>query len=301
MCSALLLADGHHVDEADNLFEAQSSYAVTVTVNDGTVSVSAAVTINLTDVDEPPLAPAVTATPNTTDSLSVSWRAPSSAGRPAIDSYDLQQREGTTGNWTDGPQNQTGASATITGLTAAPTAYQVQVRATNDDGDGPWSQPGRIRTTPPPPPVGPPSIPRNLLVEPGDRQVTLSWDAPSTDGGSRIVRYEYRLQVGDGPVGTWQTISDRRGEESHVATRRHSVMGLDNGASYTFQLRAVNNGGRASPASEPVSATAGLMPVPAVPPVGLLVLALLLGAARVRRASWSARSPAAGRGPRGRS
>ena len=151
-CSALLLADGHHVDEADNLLEAQSSYAVTV--NDGTVSVSAAVTINLTDVDEPPLAPAVTATPNTTDSLSVSWRAPSNTGRPAIDSYDLQQREGTTGNWTNGPQNVTGTSATISGLTAAPTAYQVQVRATNDEGDGDWSPPGRIRTTPPPPPVG---------------------------------------------------------------------------------------------------------------------------------------------------
>ena len=81
-------------------FEAQPSYAVTVTVDDGRVSVSAAVTISLTDVDEPPLAPAaptVTATPNATDSLSVSSSAPSNTGRPAIDSYDLQYREGTTG------------------------------------------------------------------------------------------------------------------------------------------------------------------------------------------------------------
>ena len=157
MCSALLLADGHHVDEADNLFKAQSSYAVTMTGNDGTVSVSAAVTITVTDVNEPPgrpAAPTVTATPNTTNSLTVSWRAPSNTGRPAIDSYDLQQREVTTGNWTNGPQNVSGTSATISGLTAAPTAYQVQVRATNDEGDGDWSPPGRIRTTPPPPPVG---------------------------------------------------------------------------------------------------------------------------------------------------
>ena len=118
-----------------------------VTVDDGTVSVSAAVTISLTDVDEPPLAPAaptVTATPNATDSLSVSWSAPSNTGRPAIDSYDLQYREGTTGTWTDGPQNVSGTSTTIAGLAADPAAYQVQVRATNDEGDGPWSPTGRI-------------------------------------------------------------------------------------------------------------------------------------------------------------
>ena len=128
-------------------FEAQPSYAVSVTVDDGTVSVSAAVTISLTDVDEPPLAPAaptVTATPNATDSLSVSWSAPSNTGRPAIDSYDLQYREGTTGTWTDGPQNVSGTSTTIAGLAADPAAYQVQVRATNDEGDGPWSPTGRI-------------------------------------------------------------------------------------------------------------------------------------------------------------
>ena len=271
--------------------ETKSSYAVTVKADDlngGTDTVT--VTINLTDVDEPPLAPAaptVTATPNTTDSLSVSWRAPSNTGRPAIDSYDLQYREGTTGNWTNGPQNQTATSATITGLTADPAAYQVQVRATNDEGDGRWSPPGRIRTTPPEPSVRPPSIPRNLRAEPGDRQVTLSWRAPSSDGSSPIVRYEYRLQVGDGAVGKWQIIWDRRGEESHVVTRRHSVVGLDNGTSYTFQLRAVNNRW-ASPATESVSATPEPEPVPALPLLGQLLLALGLagaGAMRLARAT----------------
>ena len=139
--------------------EAQPSYAVIVKADDGTGGTdTVTVTINLTDVDEPPLAPAaptVTATPNTTDSLSVSWSAPSNTGRPAIDDYDLQYREGTSGSWTNGPQNQTGTSTTIAGLTAAPTVYQVQVRATNDEGDGPWSASGRIRTTPPPPPPPP--------------------------------------------------------------------------------------------------------------------------------------------------
>ena len=35
---------------------------------------------------------------------------------------------------------------------------------------------------------GGPGAPQHLRGEPGDRQVTLSWDAPSSDGGSAIVR-----------------------------------------------------------------------------------------------------------------
>ena len=143
--------------------------------NGGTDTVT--VTIDLTnDVNEPPLAPAaprVTATPGTTDSLTVSWSAPSNTGRPDISSYDLQYREGTSGSW-NGPQNESGTSATITGLTAAPTAYQVQVRATNSDGTGPWSPSGRIRTAPPPPVNNPPRAVDDAADTPEDTSVTIS-------------------------------------------------------------------------------------------------------------------------------
>ena len=234
-------------------YEAQPSYTVMVKADDGNGGTdTVTVTIDLTNVDEPPRAPAaptVTATPNTTDSLTVRWRAPSNTGRPAIDSYDLQYREGTSGSWTNGPQNVSGTSATIAGLTADPTAYQVQVLATNADGDSPWSPPGRIRTTPPPPPVGPPSPPRNLTAMAGDQAVQLSWSRPVEDGGARIVRYEYRQQEGDGPYGAWQIIWEDPPPTDHRVTE------LMNGTSYTFQVRAVNNGGGASPPSEPASAT----------------------------------------------
>ena len=242
-------------------YETTPSYTVIVKADDnngGTDTVT--VTIDLTDdVDERPLAPAaprVTATPDTTDSLTVSWSAPSNTGRPAIDDYDLQYREGTTGTWTNGPQGVSGTSATIAGLTAAPTAYQVQVRATNSDGDGPWSPPGRISrgggggggggggTEA----VRPPSPPRDLTAMPGDQAVALSWRRPAENGGARIVRYEYRQQDGDGPVGAWQIIR----EDPPPTT--HRVTGLTNGTSYTFQVRAVNNR-HASPPSEPASAT----------------------------------------------
>ena len=233
-------------------YETTPSYTVIVKADDnngGTDTVT--VTIDLTDVNEPPrapVAPRVTATPDTTDSLTVSWRAPSNTGRPAIDDYDVQYREGTSGSWTNGPQNVSGTSATITGLTADPAAYQVQVRATNADGAGPWSPTGSIRTTPPPP-VGPPSPPRNLTAMAADQAVQLSWSRPVDDGGSRIVPYEYRQQEGDGPVGEWQIIGE------NPPPTNHTVTGLTNAVSYTFHVRAVNNGGWASPPSESASAT----------------------------------------------
>ncbi|MXY79956.1 MAG: hypothetical protein F4Y94_09795, partial [Chloroflexi bacterium] len=125
-------------------FEAKSSYTVTVTASDGIATATATVTINLDNVLEPPRAPGaptVAAVTGSTTSLAVSWTAPENAGRPTIESYDLQYREGVTGSWTAGPRDQTGLTATISGLSAGGW-YQVQVRATNADGDSAWSVSG---------------------------------------------------------------------------------------------------------------------------------------------------------------
>ena len=78
---------------------------------------------------------------DSTTSLSVSWTAPDNTGKPDIESYDLQYRQGSSGSWTDGPQGVTVPEAIITGL-AAGTEYQVRVRATNDEGDSRWSAAG---------------------------------------------------------------------------------------------------------------------------------------------------------------
>ena len=122
-----------------------NAYQVTIQASDGTsTGVLLDVTITVTD-EEPPLAPAaptVSATPGAGDSLDVSWDAPDNAGKPNIDSYDLQYRkEGTTGDWTLGPQNRTRTIATIADL-EEDVSYKVQVRATNEEGDSPWSDAG---------------------------------------------------------------------------------------------------------------------------------------------------------------
>ena len=139
-------------------FEAQATYSVTVKADDGRGgTATVAVTITLTDVAEPPDAPeppVVTATPGSTTSLDVSWSAPANTGRPDIAGYDLRYCAGqpadctTDGDFADGPQDVTGTSAAIPGL-AEGTAYQVQVRAGNDEGDGGWSDSGGGSTAAP--------------------------------------------------------------------------------------------------------------------------------------------------------
>ena len=128
-----------------------NTYTVTVQATDTTVGETATqiVTITITNVHEAPSAPdAPTVTagddPRTLD---VTWIAPTNTG-PAINDYDVQFREGTSGawtNWMDGVTT-TDTETTITGLLAG-TSYQVQVRAENPEGDGPYSPSGTGTTT----------------------------------------------------------------------------------------------------------------------------------------------------------
>ena len=131
-------------------YETQTSYLVTVRVEDGSGgSDTIDVTLDVTDRNEAPLPPTITdvsATSGSTTSLDVSWTAPNNTGRPEITSYDLQYREGTSGNFTNGPQDVAPTSRAIGSLMFG-TMYQVQVRATNAEGDGDWSQSEEGTTT----------------------------------------------------------------------------------------------------------------------------------------------------------
>ena len=93
----------------------------------------------------PPLAPGapgVNGVENSDMSLKVTWGAPNNAGRPPITHYDLRYRETGSGSWQSGPQGETGPNATIAGLTTG-AEYDVQVRASNADGNGEWSPSGQ--------------------------------------------------------------------------------------------------------------------------------------------------------------
>ena len=137
-------------------YEAKTSYSVTVNVSDKNdesgaadtaIDDTIAVTIDVTDVAEPPPAPdGPTVVQNATTpktKLDVSWTAPDVTGMPPITDYDVQYRvQATPANaWTSHAFTGTGLTTTLTGLTGGRT-YEVQVRAVNDEGRGAWSPSG---------------------------------------------------------------------------------------------------------------------------------------------------------------
>ena len=101
-------------------------------------------------------------------------------------------------------------------------------------------------------PVTGPDAPAGLTAMPGDVQVTLSWAAPASDGGSPVSGYDVY-------GGTTRAANRRPGRR--VAGHRHraTVTGLVNGTTYYFTVAAVNGVGE-GPASAEVSATPAAMP-----------------------------------------
>ena len=125
-------------------------HELTVTADEGRYLDTMAVTITVTDVDEPPGAPdAPAVAPTGRTSLEATWAAPNNVG-PPITSYEVRYRA-TGGEWVTGADGGgTATSARITGL-ARGASYEVQVRATNDEGAGPWSDSGTAETPSDPP------------------------------------------------------------------------------------------------------------------------------------------------------
>ena len=85
-----------------------------------------------------------------------------------------------------------------------------------------------------------PSAPQNFAALPGDGRVTLTWDAPESDGGRTIDSYDYRYRKDSETTWTaWTEVPDSGPGEMNRS--RYRVMGLTNGTGYTFEVRAVNS------------------------------------------------------------
>ena len=96
----------------------------------------------------------------------------------------------------------------------------------------------------------------NFTATSGDKQVSLSWNAPSDNGGAEITGYEVTMD-------NWATKVTKTASE-----RSHTFPDLTNGTQYTFKVRAVNSEG----AGEESTQTA----TPAAPEDGQLDQNLIL-------------------------
>ena len=103
-----------------------------------------------------------------------------------------------------------------------------------------------------------PGAPRHLRATAGDGQVTLSWLAPQSDGGTRIIRYDYQVnpKIGGDDIG-WKP-TDWKPADGDAAS--HVVTNLTNGVRYAFAVRAINSINAQSPGSQSTSASVSAMP-----------------------------------------
>jgi hypothetical protein len=127
------------------------------------------------------------------------------------------------------------------------------------------------------PPATVPAAPQSLSATGSDGAVTLTWSAPSTDGGSPITHYEiYRGTSSGGEV--WVA------ETGNVLS--FADAGLTNGTTYYYRISAKNGVGE-GPQSNEASATPQQPPPPASPPSAPTLLSATPANGQVTL-SWSA-------------
>ena len=187
--------------------------------------------------------------------VTLSWAAPPFTGSSDITHYEYQKST-TSGDfsgelWTPISGGDMVREAIVSGLTGG-TNYYFRLRAVNGEGGGVFAE---LSTTPREGLTVKPSPPTALIAIPGDRQVTLNWEAPELTGTSEVIGYEYQQSLTkDGFNDTWLTVPRRESADEESADgesfREVVVSHLMAGTIYYFQVRAVNGHGAGESSSE---------------------------------------------------
>jgi len=119
-----------------------------------------------------------------------------------------------------------------------------------------------------------PSKPKKLTTSVGDKQITLHWEAPTSNGGFPILDYLIQFRNPNDP---WSTFND--GTYTRLTS---TVTGLTNKQYYEFRVSAINRSGT-SPSSN--IATSSPQPHEISPPARLSSLITIPGSTRIY-AQW---------------
>ena len=199
-------------------------------------------------------------------SVRLSWSRPSDDGGSPIIRYEYRyQAVGEA--WSEWENAAAGTRSVTVGNLVNGREYVFEVRAVSALGKGgveTVTATPELRIAPPRPPPAPrppgngdgggllfpPEAPAGLMAMPGEGTVRLEWSPPESDGGTPILRYEYRFKEVRGEFGEWTPIEDSGAGE--VNASGYTVRGLGNGTVYVFEVRAVNpiGAGRASDPAE---------------------------------------------------
>ncbi|MCB1030693.1 MAG: DUF4214 domain-containing protein [Acidimicrobiales bacterium] len=170
------------------------------------------------------------------------WDTPSSSGGMTITGYVITPYIGATAQT---PVNSTGNATTkvITGLVNG-TAYTFKVSATNGVGTGAQSNASSAAT--PSASLSAPGAPTAVTATAGNAQVSLSWGAPGSNGGSTIIGYVITPYIGAAAQSPTYTTG---------SSTTRVVTGLTNGTAYTFKVAALNGVGTGAQSSSSSTVT----------------------------------------------
>ena len=214
-------------------------------VSDGVAGAAANVSAATTSA-VPPAAPIELGADAGARQVRLSWSTPDGA---TITGYEYRHSSdgGQTWSpdWTDVPNSgPTTTGYTVTDLEPG-TTYTFEVRALNADGSGAAANVSAATS------AVPPAAPTDLRAEAGAAQVRLSWSTPADDGGSAITGHQYRHTAAGATFGAWTDIPDSAPGQANA--NRYTVSGLQDGTTYTFEVRALNAAGAGAAASVSVT------------------------------------------------
>uniref|UniRef100_A0A3B4H730 Titin n=1 Tax=Pundamilia nyererei TaxID=303518 RepID=A0A3B4H730_9CICH len=214
-------------------------YTLTLTNSSGTVSEVISVKI----LDAPGAPQNLVVKEIRKDSVTLAWDAPLIDGGAKIKNYVIDKRESTRKAYANVSTKCTKTTFKVENLIEG-AMYYFRVMAENEYGIGPAVETKTAsKASEVPLPVG-----KIFLNDVTKSSVSLAWEKPEQDGGSRIAGYLIEMQ----PKGT-----DKWGVATNTKTCEGTVTGLTAGTEYLFRIIAYNEKGKSEPKAlaAPVIAT----------------------------------------------
>lgn len=179
-----------------------------------------------------PDAPTGVAATAANGALTVNWTAPGNNGGSAVTGYTATAYDASTAGSSQGTCSTATTSCSISPLTNG-TTYYVEVTAANVAGSSAASSPRASGT-----PLALPSAPQSITTTAADASITVSWAAPSSDGGSPITGYTvevFTAATGGSAVDTCTP--------SSLSNLTCTSSGRTNGTTYYVSVKATNANG----------------------------------------------------------